>query len=173
MATTILLVILGVIMIIGGICLLATPLFNFMSLGYMVIIMFCLSGIFGIIRGIRTKQYGKDFVLAIIGLILGIIGLAIPDAAAMTNNFILLYLAAGWFILHGILSIVDAIALKKLSGTGLMVLGIILGVLEIIMGIYSAAHPAVLALSLGMLVGFYFIESGINLIVIGCAVERD
>jgi len=53
------------------------------------------------------------------------------------------------------------------------VLGIILGVLEIIMGIYSAAHPAVLALSLGMLVGFYFIESGINMIVIGCAVERD
>ena len=53
-----------------------------------------------------------------------------------------------------------------------MVLGIALGVLEIIIGIYSAAHPAVLAVSLGVLIGIYFIESGANMIYLGSTVSR-
>jgi len=48
-----------------------------------------------------------------------------------------------------------------------MVISIVLGVLEIILGIYSIAHPAVLAVSLGLLIGLYFIESGISMIFIG------
>ena len=50
-----------------------------------------------------------------------------------------------------------------------MVLGIILGALELIVGIYSIAHPGVLAVSLGFLIGFYFVESGISKIVDGAA----
>ena len=161
-----LIVIMGVLMILGGISMLATPVINFISAGYFIIILFFIHGIFGIVRGISEKNYDKKFFFSILSLILGIVGLAVPGAAVM-NNFILLYLAAGWFILHGVLTIIETIADKELDGFLPKFLGIALGVLEIIMGIYSAAHPAVLVVSLGLLIGFYFIESGVNVIIAG------
>ena len=169
---TALFVIFGVLLIIAGVSLMATPLITFMSAGYFIIILFFLWGIYGIIRGVREKRYGVDFFFAILSLILGIIGLIIPNAAALTNDYMLLYLAAGWFIVHGILSIVAAIGSKsKGDDTGSVVLCIVLGVLELIIGIYSILHPGMMAIALGILIGIYFIESDINMIVFGREVD--
>ena len=143
-----------------------------MSAGYFIIILFFLWGIYGLVRGIREKRYGVEFFFAILSLILGIVGLVVPNAAAMTNDYILLYLAAGWFIVHGILSIVTAIQSKKEDAdTSTVVLCVVLGVLELIIGIYSFVHPAMMAVALGILIGIYFIEAGINVIVIGREVD--
>ena len=169
---TALIVIFGVLLIIAGVALMVTPLMTFMSAGYFIIILFFLWGIYGIVRGVREKRYGMEFFFAILSLILGIIGLIIPNAAAVTNNFILLYLAAGWFIVHGILSIVTGIQSRKEDAdTSTLVLCIVLGIFELIIGIYSIAHPAMMAVALGMLIGIYFIETGINAIVIGREAE--
>jgi len=167
MTTFTFIVIMSVLMILGGIALMATPLVTFLSAGYFIIIMFFFWGVFGLVRGFLEKSYDKKFFFSILSLILGIVGLVVPGAAAM-NNFILLYLAACWFFIHGILTIVDAIQDKKQGGdTFFMVLGIILGILELIMAGYSVAHPAMLAISLGFLIGFYFVESGVNAIIVG------
>ena len=64
------------------------------------------------------------------------------------------------------LSIVDAFTIKNQGFSG-FVTGIVLGVLEILMDIYSVAHPTILAISLGILTGLYFIESGVNMIFPG------
>lgn len=160
-------VIMGVLMILGGISLMATPLMTFVSAGYFIIALFFLAGVVGIIRGISEKNYGKEFLFAILSLILGIIGCVVPGAAAM-NNSIMLYMAAAWFFIHGVLSIVNAFRSKKEGATtGFVVIGVLLGVLELALGVYSVAHPAILAVSLGLLIGFYFIESGVNAIVAG------
>ena len=162
-------VILGVLMILGGLSLLSTPLINFISSGYYIVILFFILGIVGIVRGISEKRYDKHFIFSILSLILGIVGLVVPGAVAM-NNFILLYLAAGWFLVHAIFTIIDAIAGRRNGGDTLtMVLGVALGVLELILAIYSIAHPAILAVSLGLLIGFYFIESGVSMIIIAKA----
>ena len=167
MSSFILSVILGVILIMAGIALIATPLMTFMSAGYFIIILFFIFGIAGIIKGISDKEYGASFFFAILSLILGIVGLFVPGAAAM-NNFILLYIAAGWFIVHGVLSIFNGISARRDGAdTATVVLCIILGILELVIGIYSIAHPAVMAVGLGLLIGFYFIESGINVIITG------
>ena len=157
-------VIFGVLMILGGISLIATPLMTFMSAGYCIVILFFFWGLFGIFRGIREQKYGKDFFFAVLSLILGIIGVAVPGIAEMSNS-ILLYIAAGWFVIHGVMSVINAVGMKKEGAdTFTWVVGILLGVLELIMAIYSVAHPAMLAVSLGLLIGFYFIESGVSLI---------
>ncbi len=164
-----LIVILGVLMILGGIALLATPLMNFMGAGYYIIILFFISGIFGIVRGIQEKRYNKDFFFSILSLILGVVGFVVPGAAAM-NNYVLLYMAAGWIILHSILSIASAIVNREeQDGVGGMVLAIVLGVVELILGVYSIFHPTMLAVSLGLLIGFYYIESGFSVIAMGMA----
>ena len=162
-----LVVILGVLMILGGLSLIATPLITFVSAGYFIIFLFFVWGIYGIFRGISEKRYNKDFFFSILSLIMGIIGLAVPDAAALANNLVLLQLAAGWFIVHGVLSIIDAVTDKESNSAGLKILGIIFGVLEVIIGIYSFAHPGNFAVYLGFLIGLYFVETGVSKIATG------
>lgn len=162
-----LIAIMGVLLIIGGITLAATPLITFISAGYFIVILFFVMGFVGIIQGIRNKTYDKKFFFAILSLVLGLVGLLVPGAVAL-NNSILLYMAAAWFFVHGILTIIDAIESKKEgAGTGEVVLSVILGVLELIVAVYSVIHPSVMAVSIGILIGFYFVESGVNVIVVG------
>jgi uncharacterized membrane protein HdeD (DUF308 family) len=165
-AMTVLFTVLGILTMIGGFSMLATPLLNFLSAGYCIIMLFFINGIVGVVHGFFEHRFDKSFFLAVLSLILGIIGLTVPGIAEM-NNSILLYMAAGWFILHGVFTIINAIAGRKEGG--MKILSIVLGVVAIILGIYSIAHPAVLAVSLGILISFYFIESGIDMILIGSA----
>ena len=165
-------VIFGVLMILGGISLTATPLMTFMSAGYCIVILFFFWGLFGIFRGIREQKYDKDFFFAVLSLILGIIGVAVPGIAEMSNS-ILLYIAAGWFMIHGVMSVINAIRSKSEGvDTVSWVIGIILGVAELILAILSVAQPAMLAISLGLLIAFYFIESGIHMILLGAGISR-
>ena len=169
---TILFTIIGILSVLGGIAMLATPLITFLGAGYCIIMLLFFSGVLGIARGITTKRYDKGFYLAILALVMGIIGFAVPGIGAM-NSFMLLYMAAAWFIIHGILFLMEANERRKQGGgTGVVVLGFVLGALELILGIYSLAHPALLALSLGILIGFYFIESGVGMVFIGSDISR-
>ena len=162
MATFTLNVILGVLMIIGGFSLISTPLITFMSTGYFIIILFFIWGLYGIFQGISEKRYDKHFFISILSLILGIIGLTVPGIVEM-NNSILLYMAAGWLLIRGVLSIIDAISSRKECGDAFTwVFGILLGVIELILAIISILNPALLAINLGLLIGFYYIESGFD-----------
>ena len=174
-------VILGVLLICGGFSFIFTPLASLMSIGYFIIILFFIAGIYNIIRGIREKSYGPDFIFGLISVVLGIILLFIPDAtpsavasdAAVIGSTFILYVAAGWFMLKGILTIVGSINAKKLgAGTGTIVCGVILGLLEIGLTAYSIVHPLVLAVAIAWLLGFYFIVTGINIMTIGGMIDR-
>jgi len=50
-------------------------------------------------------------------------------------------------------------------------LGLISGILGVGLGIYSFLHPTVAILSVSILIGLYFVESGINMIVLGSALS--
>ncbi len=164
---TVLSIIIGVLLIMCGISCIFTPALTFLSAGYFIIILFWVYGIMGVARGIATKNFGIDFFFSILSLIAGIVGFIYPGAAAMETNMIILTFAAIWFVLKGILSIMLSIQAKEFTGnTGLMVVGILLGVISILLGIYSFAHPFVLAIAIGLLIAFYFIESGISMIIL-------
>ena len=170
---TVVSIILGILMLIGGFSLIFTPLITFIEAGYFIIILFFISGIFGIVRAVSEKSYGRDFAFSNVSLILGALGFVIPGAVMM-NDFLILYFAAGYFLLLGILTAVRAAGSKKAgASTGRMVFGIVLGVLEILLGIYSIAHPLVLAVTIGFLIGFYFIEAGFNMILLGMTLSRQ
>ena len=53
-------VILGVLMILGGFSLMATPLITFMNAGYFIIILFFVWGLFGVIRGLPRSAITKS-----------------------------------------------------------------------------------------------------------------
>jgi uncharacterized membrane protein HdeD (DUF308 family) len=64
----------------------------------------------------------------------------------------------------GIVTIINSISMKKATGSGIWILSLIFGILDILVGCYSFFHPMVLAVSLGILIGIYFIETGLTLI---------
>jgi uncharacterized membrane protein HdeD (DUF308 family) len=63
----------------------------------------------------------------------------------------------------GIVEIYTSVAISRKAGFSLWVLQLILGILAIIIGIYSFFHPAALAVTIGVLIGIFFIETGLSM----------
>ena len=159
-------IVLGVLLAVAGILCLFTPLITFVSVGYFIVILFFVYGIWAIINAIVTKRVGPSLVFGIISLIFGIVGLVYPAEFTLTTDLILLYLAGAWFILMGVFSIFIAFQQKKYEGK-FGWFGMILGVLSIIVGALSFFQPQFMAVTMGILISIYFIESGVNLIALG------
>ncbi len=156
-------VILGVILIICGFSCAFTPLSTFISAGFFIAAMLLVYGIAGIIRAVTTKIYGLDFVVSILGTVIGVIALFKPGTT-LAIDALIVYLTAFFFTVQGIVSIIMSIKLKKLSGDKRWIWGIVTGILSVIVGIYSFIHPMAAAITVGLLLAIYFIESGFNMI---------
>lgn len=157
-------IVLGVLLVICGISCMFTPLITVMELGYFLALLLLVYGIAHIARSVSSKEYGMDFVFSILSVILGILIIVFPGLKRMTNGM-LLYIMAAWFIIQGVISIYNAVKTKKTCNGSKWIWGMCIGILGIIVGVYSAFHPVVLALTVGMMVGCYFIVSGINTIM--------
>ena len=165
---SVLFIILGVLMIIGGITFMATPLVTFLNVGYFIAVMALVYGITGIIDAISSKKFGLMFVFDILSVLFGIIVLCFPQLILVVDG-VNLVMAAIWFILMGIVSIINAVTVTKAAGSGLWILQLILGILAILVGISSFSQPLVFAISLGIIIGIYFIEAGVTMIAVGAA----
>ena len=140
-----------------------TPLRTFLASGYALMALLLVYGVAGIVKSIATKEYGVNFAFSIISVIAGLVMVFMPGLQLMADG-IFIYMMAGWFIIQGIVSIVLSMKLKGAYGGKKWIWGLVLGILGIILGLYSMVHPALLALTTGMLIGAYFIVSGINMI---------
>ena len=154
-------IILGIMMIITGSCCFFTPLSTFLSTGYFMSVMFLFYGIVGLVRSFKKKAETLEVVVSVLAIVLGLISLFLPGTTLVFDT-VMIYMTAAWFLVMGIVSIVVAFKVRKVEK--FWFLGLISGILGVIMGIYSFLHPQVFALSSGMLIGFYFIETGMSLI---------
>lgn len=167
----ILVIILGILLILcGGSCIF-TPLLTFMRTGYLLTALLIIYGIAGIVKAISSKEYDTNFAFSIISVIVGIIIVCMPGLTLVTDG-ILLYIMAGWFILQGIVSLTVSIKFKGAAGGKKWIVGLILGIIGILLGLYTIIHPLLLAFTMGILIGVYFIESGINMIVLSSQANK-
>lgn len=146
----------------GGSCLF-TPLRTFLASGYALMVLLLVYGVVGIVKAIARKEYEVNFAFSIISVIAGLVMVFLPGLPLMADGM-LIYIMAVWFILQGIMSIVLSVKLKGADGGKKWIWGLVLGILGIILGLYSMFHPILLALTTGILIGVYFIVSGINMI---------
>lgn len=165
---TVLSIILGIIMVIGGFSCMFTPLATFLFTGYFMCIMLLVYGIMGIIRGFRKEADVLEIVLCILAMIVGLISLFRPGATLVFDS-LMISLISGWILLQGIVSI--AIAIKMKGNGNRWIWGLISGILGVVLGIYSFLHPQLAAVTVGILIGLYFVETGINMIVLGTAIS--
>ena len=82
----------------------------------------------------------------------------------------IVYMAAFWFVLRGAFAIALAIKMKGVESKWW--LGLIIGILSIVVGIYSFAHPVFMAVATGILIGVYFMEGGIDMIVAAVTIKK-
>ena len=125
-------------------------------------------GIFGIIKAIAKKQFGVNFVFSILSVLLGGIMLMFPGSLLFAES-VMLIMTAVWFVLMGIDTIINSLSVKKAKGSKIWILQLILGILAVLTGGYSFFHPMLMAVSLGVLIGIFFIETGFSMILSGIA----
>ena len=156
--------IIGVIMAICGISCICTPVITFLEAGYFLVILLLVYGMAAIVRAFMEKNYGLPFLFGILSIILAIVVMAVPGLKLMTDGM-LIYMMAVWFLLQGVVGIYMSFKQKKVGEGNGWIWNLILGIIGVLVGIYSLLHPLLLAFTFGILVGLYFIESGISMIV--------
>lgn len=165
-------IILGSMIIIGGVYCLFVPGATFLTLGWLVGISLVIAGINAIMAYVAKRKIGTTTVWDLLGgiltLLLGILVLANIFAQLLTDAM-LIYLFATGIMLAGIFRIVASTRLKKLGLSWVWML--VVGVLTVLVGLYSLFHPILTAISLGYLIGFWVIASGINLLSLGISMN--
>ena len=164
---SVLIIILGIFMIIGGATLLFTPIATTFGIMYFYMILLFVTGIIFLIRCIVYKRFGIDLFFAIISIIAGGFMVFSPQLSFVTEA-IILYIMAGWLVLRGIIGVINAFKARPAIGGGLFALSLIVSILVIGSGIYSFIHPLIFAGFLGILACCYFIVEGVDLIFFGC-----
>ena len=136
-------IVLGVLMVIAGFSCIFTPIMTFLDAGYFIVILIGIYGIAGIFKSVGTKKFGVGFVFSILSAIFALI-----------------------------VTIIASIQLKKAKENKIWIFELIIGILAVILGCYSFFHPMLVALSIGLLIAVYFIETGITMIVAGAAKSK-
>ena len=154
--------ILGLLLVIGGFSCIFTPLLTFMSLGYYVVILILVIGIVGVIKSIVEKSFGLNFVFSILSVLLGVVMLAFPGSLLFAEG-VMLTMAAIWYVVMGIVTIVDAIKVTKKLGSKLWIPQLIFGILAILIGAYTFFNPMLLAIAQGIQIGVFIIDAGFTL----------
>ena len=166
--------IVGVLLIIGGFYCIMTPGLTYLSLGFFIGFSMLADGIARTVTwfSMRETHRTSGWVLAsgIISLVFGLMILASAGLQLSVDVF-LAYAAAFWLIILGAMRIAHAIMFRngaKEFGvefiTGKWWIGLITGILLLLVGIVSVINPTALIFTIGYMIGFAILMSGINML---------
>ena len=165
---SILSIILGVLLIIGGVCCMFTPFATFLSAGFIIAIMMFVYGVYGVVRFFNKESGVLELISSILAILVGVIAVIRPGSTLVIDDFVLNMVSA-WLVVKGFLNIIIFIRTRdEVKGWGW---GVAVGVLSVIAGILSFMHPMITALTVGIMMGMFFIENGIDMIVLGSALR--
>ena len=182
-AMKVLAVILGVLMVISGVYCLLFPGMQYWMIAYIVGVCMILDSAGRLAAWWNSRKEGESqgllLLSGILSLIFGIV-LVLSPTLQLAFDLFLIYMMASWVVLLGILRIVHALNLRKLNKTyeknplgKSWGIALVLGILMILLGIYSFFHPLVMAMTIGMLIGIGLIIAGVNIIYLGAASSSE
>lgn len=127
-------------------------------------------GIFAIIAGATapkgSKRWGWLIAGGIMGILIGLLTLFAPMAAA----FGLVFVIAFWAIVIGITQIITAIRLRKeIEGEFWMILG---GAVSVLFGILALVSPLAGALAVTFTIGIYAVVFGAMMLIIAFRLRK-
>ena len=175
-ASRILTLLFGIAMIACGIYCLFTPVMTYMTLGYIVGVNMVIDALGGILTWSDRKKAGRadgwTLAGAIASLIFGI-GLITSTALQLVVDMTIVYIAAAWLVILGIIRIIHACKLHKVrKALDAEILGrrwwliLLIGILMVAGGIFSFVNPTGLIVAIGINFGLNIIVAGANLIAV-------
>ncbi|MFV0379919.1 MAG: HdeD family acid-resistance protein [Anaerorhabdus sp.] len=168
----ILMFILGVITLVGGFYAMMAPGATFLSLGYIASILLISNGLSSVIYYFRNKKSDEvSFWLLVEGILTMGIGFMILGNATLyiLSDIFIAYAFTTWLIITGVVQIGRVVTLKKANEKWF--LNGIVALLTLIMGIYSFFNVGFTAITVGMMMGFWLLVQGINMIVIAFSIK--
>lgn len=158
----------GLIAVIFGTLALVWPAETATAIVLLIAIFVILDGVLSLVAAVRARQptWGFGAFEGVLGLVVGILALAWPQATAM----IIAVLVGVWALLTGILELAAAIRLRR-EIRSVWLLGIA-GVVSVIFGIAILASPSAGVVVLTTLVGIYAILFGLAIIFYGAVIRR-
>ncbi len=161
----VLLVITGILTAILGFYAVATPFATFLAVGWLVGAMLFVNGIEAIVAGIMQKS--KDIWGYILGGCFVILGAIIlfNGIERFLTDLMFAYLIGTGIAVAGVCRLVVTFC-AKYKDTWKTVLGVILGILYILAGIFSFCHPILTMISAGMIMGFSLILYGAEMVAL-------
>lgn len=162
-ATRVLLLIFGIILVILGFVLFATPGLDAVMLGYICCIVMLVYGIAEIVFycSHRKLHIASGWVLAdgILTAILGLLLLFMPGAQIMTMTIVF----AVWVLMSGIMSFAGAFAAKD-AGSHSWGWNLAAGIIGILLGIWLMFDPMLSVMTIGFLLPIAFLFQGCSAI---------
>ena len=165
---TVLSIICGVLLMIGGFSCMFRPAATFFNTGYFMTILLLVYGVIGIVNVIKKEAHPLQLAVDIPAVIVGVLAIFRPGTTLLFDGF-MVYLFAAWFVLQGIISIYVSYSARSFKKGWFW--GLLLGIIGVILGVYSFFHPMVSVVSIGFLVGFYLVQAGLDMIVLAAAVN--
>ncbi len=173
-AMKVLSVILGVLLVIAGLGCLMSPGLTYLTLAWVIGFAMLVNAIGDICaysnRFALGVADGWTLAGAIVSLILAFI-LLFSNVMQLAVSATIVFLAAGWMVVVGILRIVAACKIHAFRKTlpeesrgNIWLVTLIVGILMVIGGIIGFIHPIVLIVTIGFLMGLYILLSGVALI---------
>lgn len=168
---SVLLVILGVLMVVGGFSFLfSPPLATMLAAGYIVGILMLVYGIATLVRAITDKEHFLIWIMSILSIVVGIISIVNPGGT-LTLTTVILYLLAADFLIQGILQII--LSIQTRDGNRTWVLELITGILSTALGVFAFINPTVSVVALELMFTFFFVSRGLSLMTLGMMGAAD
>lgn len=146
----------------------------------MIFAAYCfVDGIASLVAGVRgarepRHRWGALVFSGLVGILIGILFLAMPLIATVAYAFVTLVMLAAWSIITGALEIIAAVRLRK-EMEGEWLLGIS-GAISVLLGIgviaFAIPYPAASILSVAWLIALFAIGTGIVLIAQAMRLRR-
>ena len=173
----ILVMLLGVLFLVCGICSLVNPFRTFFMIGYVVGVVMLCDAIANIAAWFDAKKYvdisGWYLVSAIISAIFGIIVIISPLMQFAVDTTIV-YLVCAWIIVLAVARISLALKIKKVNNVLPDVfknsrwIGLIfVAILMVAFAVFCMVRPGIMAGLLGVLISWVMIYNGVTLITLG------
>jgi uncharacterized membrane protein HdeD (DUF308 family) len=160
------LLVLGIITIIIGMAAMITPLVAGVAVALMIGVLLIGAGIVRTVFAFKCKSWGKGILVFLLGLLTLLVGLYMVANPGVALATLTLFLAA-YFVVDGIIEIIEAFDLKPLDGWGWMLFG---GIVSLLLGFMIWRQwPVSGAWAIGILVGIKLLFAGVAMAAMGWA----
>lgn len=161
----------GIMLILTGLWCFANQGVTFAGLAFVLGLVMLLNGIIGVVAFIKMKDRLERMEWALSEAILAIILGCVVLSNQLVTDLIIIMFFGMWMLFSGCNQIVGALVLKRQDDISWnWTIG--LGIISALAGIYSFYNSSFAGLTLGILVGIFFLIQGCNVLAFGIALPH-